>query len=351
MHFANHRFYMNENLDITAQSAPETEYALPLIQLSQKKASKKDTPLEKEMRRFNKLIKEIKEQEQANAQQQVADDQYQQLFFKKVHPLLIELAHIQLAFIEKLEAVFYANKFSKSQELSYLDFAIPVLHDAAQYLDAAIDKLDNYINWLQTLLPKQAQPLAAVDAHEEELVEEEEDFVFDKDFLKNERDSQQPLPDELAKKSITELYKELAKLIHPDLEQDEERRHSKEQLMKELTEARDKDDVHAMLIIRQKADQINKQTAGPQSHSLHLLKTYNQAMKKKLDLLKRSLQQKVFQSFGSKESFYANGKKPAPVEARIKNDIVQIKELQQNLQANTRYINTGADLKELLQQV
>ncbi len=342
---------MNENLEPTDQSQPYRDDTLPLIQLSRKKASKNDSPLEKEMRRFNKLIKEIKEQEQANAQQQEADDRYQQLFFKKVHPLLIELAHIQLAFIDKLEAVFYANKFSKSQEESYLNFAIPVLHDAAQYLDAAIYKLDNYITWLQTILPKRNKPQALADEEEAETIEEEEDFVFDKDFFKNERASEQPLPDELAKKSITELYKELAKLIHPDLEQDEQRRHSKEQLMKELTEARDKDDVHAMLIIRQKADQINKHTAGPQSHSLHLLKTYNQAMKKKLDVLKRSLQQKVFQSFGSKESFYAHGRKPAPVEARIKNDIVQIKELQQNLQANTRYINTAADLKELLQQL
>ncbi len=324
---------------------------LPLVTASSKNASSKDSPMEKEMRRFNKLIRELKEQEQANAQQQEADDLYQQLFFKKVHPLLIELAHIQLAFISKLEDVFYDNKFSKNQEQTYLAFAIPVLYDAAQYLDAAGEKLQNYQNWQQTLLPKQTHSPAAVDEGGEEPIEEEEDFVFEKGFAKNERGSQQPLQDELAKKSITELYKELAKLIHPDLEQDEQRRHSKEQLMKELTAARDQEDVHAMLIIRQKADQINKYTAGPQSHSLHLLKMYNQAMKKKLDLLKRKLQQKVFQSFGSKESFYANGRKPAPVEARIRSDIDQIKDLQQNLQANTRYINTAADLKELLQQL
>lgn len=330
------------------------EELLPLVVSSSKKASGKDSPMEKEMRRFNKLIREIKEQEQANAQQQQADDQYQQLFFKKVHPLLVELAHIQLAFIEKLEGVFNANKFSKSQEQSYLDFAIPVLHDAAQYLDAAKKKLDNYINWLQTLFTKHDKsPVSQAPENYDYLTPEEEGLAW-QEWEQTQQPHNRPAtsaPEDLAKKSITELYKELAKLIHPDLEQNEERRHSKEQLMKELTAAGDKEDVHAMLIIRQKADQINQNKNEPASHSLHLLKMYNQAMKKKLELLKRSLQQKIFQSFGSKESFYANGRKPASVEQRIKNDVVQIKDLQQNLQANTRYINTAADLKELLQQL
>ena len=342
---------MNTKPNITDSLEPSPTEILPLIQLSQKKASKKDFPLEKEMRRFNKLVKELHDQEAENKRQELEDESYQQLFFKKVHPMLIELAHIQLAFITKLEDVFYAHKFSKNLEQSFLAFAIPVLNDAAQYLDAASEKLQNYQNWQQTLMPKQTQSPASLAAGDEIPEEEDDDFVFEKKFSGRERISQQPLPDDLAKKSITELYKELAKLIHPDLEQDEQRRHSKEQLMKELTAARDKEDVHAMLLIRQKADHINQHTAGPVSHSLHLLKMYNLAMKKKLDLLKRSLQQKIFQSFGSKESFYANGRKAASVEARIKSDIIQIKDLQQNLQANTRYINTGADLKELLQQV
>jgi hypothetical protein len=73
-------------------------------------------------------------------------------------------------------------------------------------------------------------------------------------------------------------------------------------------------------------------------------------MKKKLDALKRELQQKIFRGFGSKESFYTHGRKKIPVEARIKNDVNSIKELQQNLQANTRMISTAGHLKELLNQ-
>jgi hypothetical protein len=72
-------------------------------------------------------------------------------------------------------------------------------------------------------------------------------------------------------------------------------------------------------------------------------------MKKKLEALKRILQQNIFHSFGSNESFYMHGKKPPSVETRIKYDINNIKELQQNLQANTRIISSAAHLKELLQ--
>jgi hypothetical protein len=141
LYLANDQFYMNKNLDTTDQWENEQASALPLIQLAQKKASKKDTALEKEMRRFNKLVKELEEQEKENERQQMQDEKYQQLFFAKVQPLLIELAGTQLLFIERLEEIFYANRFSKNMERSFVAFAIPILQDAATYLDAANDKM------------------------------------------------------------------------------------------------------------------------------------------------------------------------------------------------------------------
>lgn len=337
---------MDKNLAITEH----LENELPLIRLTQKKASKNDTPLEKEMRRFNKLVKELEQQEKENEVQKMEDEKYRQLFFSKVQPLLIELAHTQLLFIEKLEAVFYANKFPKNMERSFVAFAIPILQDAAVYLDAARDKMDNFLNWQLTLFSKTEQVPALQQDGPEETELNEEDYYSRQQTLSWPNDEPKKLADEMEKKSIAELYKELAKLIHPDLEQDEAIRYRKEQLMKELTAAKEKEDVHAMLFIKQKADVINKTTSAEKSYSLQLLKLYNSSMKKKLEALKRQLQQKIFHSFGSKESFYSYGKKPLPVETRIKYDINNIKELQQNLQTNTRIISSAAHLKELLQQ-
>ena len=326
----------------------EPENVLPLIQLTKKKASKNDTPLEKEMRRFNKLVKELEEQERENDLQKVEDEKYQQLFSKKVHPLLVELAHTQLQFIENLEAVFNAGKFSKNLERSYLVFAVPILQDASYYLVDAKVKMDNYLNWQQALFPNQdCNPMlsAGMDDGDQSSPDHEtwDDF---NSYPKNN----QAASAETEKKSISELYKELAKLIHPDLEQDEAIRYRKEQLMKELTVAKDKEDVHAMLLIQQKAAIINNSTGTEKSYSLQLLKMYNNSMKKKLEALKRNLQQQIFRGFGSKESFFAHGRKKIPVETRIKNEINSIRELQQNLQHNTRIISTAAHLKELLQQ-
>lgn len=342
---------MGKNLNIKEQIENEQVDILPLIQLTQKKASKNDTPLEKEMRRFNKLVKELEEQKKENEVQRIEDEKYQQLFFSKVQPLLIELAHTQLLFIEKLEAIFYANKFSKNMERSFVAFAITILQDAAVYLDAAKNKMDNYLNWQLTLFSKTEQaPALKLEEDEETYLNEDDAYSREQPFSRSNDETKKKLSDDMEKKSISELYKELAKLIHPDLEQDEAIRYRKEQLMKELTAAKEKEDIHAMLFIKQKADVINKTSSSEKIYSLQLLKLYNNSMKKKLEALKRQLQQKIFHSFGSKESFYSHGKKPLPVETRIKYDINNIKDLQQNLQANTRIISSAAHLKELLQQ-
>jgi hypothetical protein len=254
-------------------------------------------------------------------------------------------------FIEKLEAVFYANKFSKNMERSFVAFAIPILQDAAVYLDAAQNKMDNYLNWQLTLFSKMEQaPALQQEEDEETYLNEDDSYSREQPFSRSNDETKKKLADDMERKSIAELYKELAKLIHPDLEQNEAIRYRKEQLMKELTAAKEKEDIHAMLFIKQKADVINKTSSSEKSYSLQLLKLYNNSMKKKLEALKRQLQQKIFHSFGSKESFYSHGKKPLPVETRIKYDINNIKELQQNLQANTRIISSATHLKELLQQ-
>ncbi len=328
----------------------EKEEQLSLIPLNQRKASKNDSPLEKEMRRFNKLVKELQEQEKENAMQQMEDEKYQQLFFAKVHPMLVELASTQLSFIDKLEAIFYADKFSKNLERSFVSFAISMLQDASLHLDAAKDKMDNYINWQSTLFPKADKNPVLTDEDDDDVFSTDDDGDFEEKKYSGIKENKR-MTEDIEKKSVSDLYKELAKLIHPDLEQDEALRYRKEQLMKELTAAKDKEDVHAMLLIKQKADILNQASGSEKSYSLQLLKLYNNSMKKKLEHLKRTLQQKIFRSFGSKESFYAHGRKKMAVEARIKNDIQQIRELQQNLQANTRIINSPAHLKELLQQV
>ena len=53
--------------------------------------------------------------------------------------------------------------------------------------------------------------------------------------------------EQLRKKSISTVYRDLAKVLHPDLEQDAERRERKVALMQDLTAAYRNNDLHALL--------------------------------------------------------------------------------------------------------
>ncbi len=57
---------------------------------------------------------------------------------------------------------------------------------------------------------------------------------------------------EARQKNITTLYRQLAKILHPDLEQEEERRTEKEGFMKELTEAYESNNLHKLLLLELK---------------------------------------------------------------------------------------------------
>jgi hypothetical protein len=64
-----------------------------------------------------------------------------------------------------------------------------------------------------------------------------------------EYEKMQKAADELKQKNISTIYKQLAKLFHPDLEQDAERKAEKEILMKELTAAYEVKNLHALLTL------------------------------------------------------------------------------------------------------
>lgn len=60
-------------------------------------------------------------------------------------------------------------------------------------------------------------------------------------------DEQLRAEDEFRKRSIANIYKQLARVLHPDFERDTERQKKKVQLMQELTEAYRQNDLHTLL--------------------------------------------------------------------------------------------------------
>src|SRR5262249_41275155 len=62
-----------------------------------------------------------------------------------------------------------------------------------------------------------------------------------------EREDRRRQAEEARKKSIASIYKQLAKVLHPDLEQNEVRKQQKVRLMQELTTAYHDHDLHTLL--------------------------------------------------------------------------------------------------------
>ena len=86
--------------------------------------------------------------------------------------------------------------------------------------------------------------------------------------------------EEVRKKSISSIYKQLAKAFHPDLETDEEIKLQKEVIMKQLTVAYENNDLHTLLKLEM--EWIQKETNDPAKLSNDKLAIYNEALKEQV---------------------------------------------------------------------
>ncbi len=88
----------------------------------------------------------------------------------------------------------------------------------------------------------------------------------------------------LQKKGLASIYKQLAKALHPDLEQDPFQKAEKEMLMKKLTNAYENDDLHTLLTLE--IEWMNR--VGNEENSTRLssdaqLKIYNSILKDQIE--------------------------------------------------------------------
>ena len=85
---------------------------------------------------------------------------------------------------------------------------------------------------------------------------------------------------ELQKRELGAIYRQLAKIVHPDLVQDPEEKLAKELLMKQLTAAYEKKDLHALLLLEmQWLNRASQQSSDDQ------VKIYNSLLKDQLESL------------------------------------------------------------------
>ncbi|HEY2381044.1 MAG TPA: hypothetical protein VGK48_07665 [Terriglobia bacterium] len=93
--------------------------------------------------------------------------------------------------------------------------------------------------------------------------------------------------EEIRQKSIATIYRELAKILHPDLEQDPSRRESKVVLMQDLTIAYRNNDLHTLL--RLELEWIQREEGNLERLTDNKLAVYNQVLRDQVRNLEHEL--------------------------------------------------------------
>ncbi|MBC7451570.1 MAG: hypothetical protein H7259_08795 [Cytophagales bacterium] len=95
-----------------------------------------------------------------------------------------------------------------------------------------------------------------------------------------ERELREQAVAEMKKKSLSSIYKQLAKILHPDLESDPILKMQKEEVMKQLTTAYNNNDLHTLL--RLEIEWIGKQEENISQLADDKLSVYNDVLKQQI---------------------------------------------------------------------
>lgn len=166
-----------------------------------------------------------------------------------------------------------------------------------------------------------------------------------------ESEKMQKAVEEMKQKNISTIYKQLAKLFHPDLEQDAERKVEKEILMKELVAAYEAKNLHTLLTLELKW--IHKETNHLESLTEEKLAIYLQILKEQAnDLEYQKL--RIFQQpqYATLVNLFGFSAQRYPVEI-VRQEVINATEIAQNFESDINEFESPMALrqvKEMLKQ-
>lgn len=166
-----------------------------------------------------------------------------------------------------------------------------------------------------------------------------------------ESEKMQKAVEEMKQKNISTIYKQLAKLFHPDLEQDEERKVEKEILMKELVAAYEAKNLHMLLSLELKW--IHKETDHLESLTEEKLAIYLQILKEQAQQLEQE-KTCVFQQpqYATLLNVFGFSIFRHPIET-IQKQVESVREITKNFESDAKDFESDLALKhvkEMLKQ-
>ena len=143
------------------------------------------------------------------------------------------------------------------------------------------------------------------------------------------------------KKDARSIYTQLAKLLHPDMEQDETLREQKEEMMKRVTNAYSENDLYELLQIQLEVEQLNSDALANVSDDL--MGSYVKVLQKQVNELEVEInyslrQNPIYQQFFTHTGTFSDSK--------LKKAVKELKSNNEQLRQFVNYCNTQTTFKE-----
>jgi hypothetical protein len=330
---------------------------LPLIVVHKKSSKIPETPLEKESKKFNKLLKEINDYEASISKLENERKEESILFGKKCMPELVKLGEIKLQFLLLAEKIFENTFFKKKEQQEFCEFVHNFSADVINISDDVADFANKYFNLSITLLSKKQRAKMQNDIFEGFDGEididldnfDAENFARDTHQKMKEhhklQEAQEKTKEDITTLSIADLYKTLAKQLHPDLEKDEVIRVHKVKLMQELSEAKNNKDLFAMLRIQMNAAEYLKEDTSQKIFSLDKLKAFNKVLSDKISMYKMQIGRNILNDYYKDKNGFMQSKQSNNFEKMLDKQVKQIKNFTNQVKQDIKSIKNAEDLE------
>jgi hypothetical protein len=249
----------------------------------------KKSSLSKEQKTFNKLIQQI-----ASLRQELADltavlDKQRQHYIKHIYPFVQQLTELRGQMVVLMNGFMHIAKGLSDHEKEDLRaLVLHMLQDIFRFQQGDPEgELLDIFNALSdmTYHDINEQYLAKLRA----AAASDETLPAPVTTNKRERykEEKERLLDALRRKNIQQLYRQLAKFFHPDLEQDPSRIQFKEDLMKQLVIAKENEDLLTMLQLE--LQWIEQEDRHPDQLTNDKLNLYNTTLKEQVKELQEQI--------------------------------------------------------------
>ncbi|MBW8685234.1 hypothetical protein [Chitinophaga rhizophila] len=262
--------------------------------------------LSKEQQTFNKLIQQIASLRQELKETNILLDKQLQHYIKHLYPLMQQIISLRAKAVVLMNEFMMISKGLSGHEKEALRLLIlNQLHEIFRYHEDPDATLLDIFNSLSDVtyqdLTEQylAKLRAATAAAGKDTADDDTTLPMKTTDLETASGGQRKSKKQLQKEekerllelarrqNVQQLYRQLAKVFHPDLEQDPARIQLKEELMKQLTIARDQGDLLTMLQLE--LNWIQQEDTHPEHLTNEKLHLYNITLKDQVKDLKEQI--------------------------------------------------------------